>query len=212
MSDLNPNKAFIFRIVHRNNLPWIVSNGLHCRNSTVFDPRYVNIGNSDLISKRNFHPVPISPGGVLSDYVPFYFTPYSPMMLNIKTGYGGVTKRNNDEIIILVSSIYDLVTNKRKFMFTDRHAYLQAAQYYSAISDLDKVDWPLLQSKNFRKDADDPGKFERYQAEALVHNFLPCESLKGAACYNQAGKASVDALFAAAGKSLKVVVKPNWYF
>ena len=50
----------------------------------------------------------IPPGGTLSDYVPFYFTPFSIMMFNIKTGYGGITKRDNKDIIIFVSSIHKL--------------------------------------------------------------------------------------------------------
>ena len=61
--DLNPEKALIFRIVHRDNIPWILDHGLHCRNSTTFDPNYVDIGNVDLIAKRNGCPVPKPPGG-----------------------------------------------------------------------------------------------------------------------------------------------------
>jgi len=51
-SRLNPEKALIWRIVHRDNLPWILDNGLHCANSDVQSPHYVNIGNPDLIDKR----------------------------------------------------------------------------------------------------------------------------------------------------------------
>src|SRR5680860_1102219 len=107
-SDLNPQKALIFRIVHRETLRWILDNGLHCRNSDVIDPRYVGIGNPELIDKRSHRLVPCQPGGTLSDYIPFYFTPFSPMMLNIKTGYGGIQKRQNGEIVILVSSLHRL--------------------------------------------------------------------------------------------------------
>jgi hypothetical protein len=42
------------------------------------------------------------------------------------------------------------------------------AQYFTDLDDLAKVDWDLLNKKNFRHDPDDPGKKERYQAEALV--------------------------------------------
>ena len=82
--NLNPEKALIWRIVHRDNLSWILDNGLHCANSTVQSPNYINIGNSDLIDKRRHRRVPIPPGGTLSDYVPFYFTPFSVMMKNIQ--------------------------------------------------------------------------------------------------------------------------------
>ncbi|MGO4612234.1 DarT ssDNA thymidine ADP-ribosyltransferase family protein, partial [Variovorax sp. 2RAF20] len=67
----------IWRIVHRDNIPWILTNGLHCVNSKIRDPNYVNIGNVDLIDKRRHRIVPVEPGGTLTDYIPFYFTPFS---------------------------------------------------------------------------------------------------------------------------------------
>ena len=73
---LNPQKALIWRIVHRNNIPWILDNGLYCGNSQVQSPHWEAIGSSELILKRADHPVPISPSGRLNDYVPFYFTPF----------------------------------------------------------------------------------------------------------------------------------------
>lgn len=86
MSSLGPDKAFIFRITHIENVPWILQHGPHCRNASVCDPDYRDIGSPDLIAKRAQRQVPIPPGGTLSDYVPFYFTPHSPMLLNIKQG------------------------------------------------------------------------------------------------------------------------------
>ena len=85
--ELTLEKALIFRIVHRDNIPWILDNGLHCNNSKVRDPNFVEIGNKELISKRAKHPIVSQPGGMLSDYIPFYFTPFSPMLYNIKTGW-----------------------------------------------------------------------------------------------------------------------------
>jgi hypothetical protein len=71
---LNAGKALIFRIVHEANVPRILSNGCHCSN-TQYKANYVEIGNPELIQKRTGRVVPHGPGGTLSDYVPFYFTP-----------------------------------------------------------------------------------------------------------------------------------------
>ena len=165
--DLNPEKARIFRITHISNLKWILENGLHSSSSNTSDPNFVAIGHPDLIDKRSRRTLPQPFGGVLSDYVPFYFTPFSPMMLNIKTGRGGVTKRSNEEIVILVSSIHKLESLKTSYAFSDRHAYLQAAQFYNSSEHLGKIDWELLQRRDFKRDPNDPEKFERYEAEAL---------------------------------------------
>lgn len=87
---LNSDKALIWRIVHRDNLPWILDHGLHCGNGAALAPNWVSIGNPELIDKRATHPVPLPPGGFLNDYVPFYFTPFSVMMKNIHSGRSGV--------------------------------------------------------------------------------------------------------------------------
>ncbi|MDP4455878.1 DarT ssDNA thymidine ADP-ribosyltransferase family protein, partial [Escherichia coli] len=51
-ASLNPQKALIWRIVHRDNIPWILDNGLHCGNSLVQAENWINIGNPELIGKR----------------------------------------------------------------------------------------------------------------------------------------------------------------
>jgi ssDNA thymidine ADP-ribosyltransferase, DarT len=210
--DLTQQKALIFRIVHRDNIPWILDNGLHCRNSDVRDPNYVDIGNLDLISKRDKHPVPQPPGGTLSDYVPFYFTPFSPMMYNIKTGWGGIRKRENEEIVIMVSSLHRLNEKDARFLFTDRHAYLVAAQFYSDLARLDQIDWDMLQRRDFAYDPDDPSKKERYQAEVLVHKHLPVEALSGFVCYNDDALGIVTKALTARQQTAKVIKKSDWYF
>jgi hypothetical protein len=209
---LTPEKALIFRIVHRDNVPWILDNGLHCKNSKVLDPDFVEIGNPDLISKRGKHPVAPPPSGTLSDYIPFYFTPFSPMMYNIKTGWGGIRKRDNDEIVIIVSSLRGLHNRNILFLFTDRHAYLVMAQFYSDLARLDQIDWQMLQRRDFRDDPDDPSKKERYQAEVLVHKHLPVDALSGLVCYNDEVFKILTAALAKRNQTMKVVKKPDWYF
>ncbi len=202
--DLTPEKALIFRIVHRDNVPWILDKGLYCKNSKVLDPNYVEIGNLDLISKRDKHPVAPPPSG--------NFTPFSPMMYNIKTGWGGIRKRDNDEIVIMVSSLRTLQARNIPFLFTDRHAYLVAAQFYSDLARLDQIDWDMLQRRDFRNDPDDPSKKERYQAEALVHKYLPVDALSGFVCYNDDVLRSLNAALAEHKQTMKVVKKLDWYF
>ena len=69
MNALSPEKALVFRITHIANVPWILANGVHCQRSATQDPNFVEIGNPDLIGKRERWAVPVRPGGGLSDYV-----------------------------------------------------------------------------------------------------------------------------------------------
>lgn len=209
---LTPKKAFIFRITHRDNLPWIVANGLHCASSEHRDPKFVSIGNAELIGKRSTRAVPIPPGGTLSDYVPFYFTPRSPMLLNIKTGYNGIRQRRNEEIVILATSLPHLQENKKPFLFSDRHAYLAAARFTSDLDKLNAIDWIILQASDFKRDNDDLGKMERYQAEALVYRHVPFESILAVACFNDAAKDAVTEILDGSPLADKALKKPSWYF
>lgn len=210
--DLNPEKALIWRIIHRDNLPWILDNGLHCGNSAVKSPNWVNIGNPELIDRRSHHPVPLAPGGYLNDYVPFYFTPFSPMLLNIKTGRGGITQRSNEEIVIMVSTLRFVAEQGLCYLFTNSHAYYKWARFYSGLEDLDKIDWPLLQARNFSRDPDDPAKIERYQAEALIHNHLPVAGLIGIICYTDRVKQSIEREVQRRQLNLPVYARTGWYF
>lgn len=205
-------RALIFRITHVDNVPWLLANGVQCRSSRLVDPNYVNIGNLELIEKRQSRVVPIPPGGTLSDYVPFYFTPFSPMLYNIKTGHNGIVRRSMGDIVILCSSLPTLLAHGIRFVFSDRHAYLSLARFSSSLEDLDRIDWAGLQRRDFARDPENPEKFERYQAEALVSRQLPCNALDGIICSTDVRRAQTAAWVAAAGHSFEVLTRPDMFF
>ena len=207
---LNAEKALIWRIVHISNMASILDNGLYCR-SHINAPTLTSIGNQGLIDRRATHPVPISPFGFLNDYIPFYFTPFSPMLLNIKTGRG-VPQRPNEEIVILVSSLHHIQTLGLNFVFSNMHAYYQWANFYNNLNDLDQIDWPLLQNRDFKRDQNDPLKFERYQAEALIHQHCPLTALQGVLCYYEQVKSSLKDLMSERNINIPIYANPNWYF
>lgn len=206
--DLNQQKALIFRIVHRDNIGPVLRDGCHCRTTTA-GQKYVEIGNPDLIQKRVARTVPCSPGGTLSDYVPFYFTPYSPMLYNIKTGYNGIKQRPMRDIAILVSSLPHLQQCKIPFVFTDRHAYLKTAQFSNDLADLNWIIWSTLQARDFKRD--DVDKFEKYQAEALVYKHVPLAAVLGIVCYDDATKTDVETQAAQAGVTTRVLAQNKWF-
>lgn len=210
--ELTPEKALIFRITHINNVPWILKNGLHCKTAATSDPEFVGIGNRELIDRRASRSVSIEPRGTLADYIPFYFTPFSMMMYNITTGYGEVPRRQNAEVVILVSSLRGLAEKGVSAIYTDRHAYLRAANFFSSLEDLDKIDWPLLRRRDFRRDVDDPEKTDRYQAEALIFRHMPVQCIAGIVCHGKAEQRAVERSTEEAGVSLKVIARPSWYF
>jgi hypothetical protein len=210
--DLSPERGHLFRITHIDNLPWLLANGLPCATGPQAR-RFVAIGNPDLIERRVARVVPVPPGGTLADYVPFYFTPKSPMLMNIHTGYRGITQRGNDEIVILVTSIPTLITQGIPFLFTDRHAYMDLARFSADAGELPTmIDWEILRRHDFARSDDYPDKMDRYQAEALVHRHLPVEALRGIACDSATTQRRVETIVQDSGLALRVAVRTGWYF
>ena len=205
---LTQDRALIFRIVHKGNMPGLLALGCQCQSATTGPTRYHEIGNQDLIARRRLREVPCAPGGPLSDYVPFYFTPFTPMMLNIKTGWN-VPKRPLSEIVILVSSLHKLKEMNIEFIFSDRHAYLRTALFSKDLKDLHRIIWETLQVRDFRKGNIE--RSEKYQAEALVHRHFPMDALLGIICYNEEIKAEIQSEASKRGVLAKVIAQPEWY-
>jgi hypothetical protein len=212
LSFLNPKEALIFRITHRDNLPWILDNGLHAKSSQVLDPNFRRIGDLDLIDKRSRRPVPFGPGGTLSDYVPFYFTPRSMMAYNIHTGHRGIEYVPNDDLVIFVSSLFRVTEFGLPFVFTDQHAYRATSQYFADLNHLNAINWAILQNSDFKHDPDDPGKTDRYQAEALIWKHLPIDALLGICSNSSGGQQQIEKELTRRGLIVKAYAKEDWYF
>ena len=208
---LSAQKALVFRITHIDNVRWTIDNGLHCRNGKR-DTSFVTIGEPGIIDRRNGRRVPVGPGGTLSDYIPFYFTPFSPMAYNIKTGVG-VTAVASRDIVVFVASLRRLAEEPEvQFLYTDRHAVLEWAAFHESLDDLDCLDWPRLRNRDFKRDNNEPEKMERYQAEALVYRRLPLNLLQGIACWGPKEAGRIEALAEEAGVNVRVVQDSRVYF
>ncbi len=209
---LSPEKALIFRVTRIDNVPWALAHGLCASQHPKQDPGFVSIGLEGLIDARKRRNVPVEPGGTLADYVPFYFTPYSPMLYNVVTGRN-VVRQPREQLAVLVSSLHRVAELGCRFVVSDRHAYLNNARFINRVDQLiDWVPWALLRSRDFSHDPENPEKTERYQAEALVHWSLPAEALLGVVVYNEASRAQVLEQVDSLGLSIRVLAQPGWFF
>jgi hypothetical protein len=133
------------------------------------------------------------------------------MLLNITTGWGGIRKREKAEIVIMVASLHDLEKRNVPFLFTDRHAYLVAVQFYSDLERLDQIEWAMLQQRDFKNNQEDPSKKEKYQAEALIYKHLPVGGLLGLVSYSDEVRVSIEQALGKRAMTVKVIKKPDWY-
>lgn len=199
---------YAFRLTHIDNMQYIMSNGLVRASSPLRDENYVSIGDVQVIQVRKDRKYQ---GFQLSDFMPFYFGPRSPMLYVIQHGFNGVRKVKPEDIVYCVVRIEDIIKNDIDCVFTDGHALSALTTYFhkSELANLDdKVKYDDVYS-TYWNDEDDTDLKRRKEAELLVNDDLPAQYIRGLVVYNEKAKEHLISLGVAAEL---IVVMPGYYF
>jgi len=79
--------ASILHFAHGRNLPTVLAAGeLQCHRSAA---TVVDVADVSIKARRTTIAVGCGPGGVVGDYVPFYFAPRSPMLFRLHREHAG---------------------------------------------------------------------------------------------------------------------------
>lgn len=157
------SKIWLFRITHLLNLPHVLQNGLCPAASGNADPCFVPIGDQSLIGVRKELEVPIEPGGLFSEYVPFYLGARSPMLYKISKGGEGVGYKPQQEIVYLVVPLSCIKAGQLPYVFTDGHARAQVTRFYNDDSSFDNLDWEVIHARQWTNTEEDPDRKRRKQ-------------------------------------------------
>lgn len=202
----------IFRITHIDNLPFILEKGLRSSHSSIQDPNFKPIGFPSLIGYRDNREVPIKPKGTLGDYIPFYFWYRSPMLYVIYKGNDSeVIQTNQEDIIYLVSDFDILQKNKCQFLFTDRHAKLNYAEFYDNPEDIEKLNWDYIKTPKWGRQYGAERR-EIKQAECLVYRYMPKEAIIGIAVKSEKSQTQVEEWIKKYNIKIPVKIKSKFYF
>jgi hypothetical protein len=213
MPGQQPNIVRVFRIVHIENVEYLLTHGMFYRNDPQADPNYINIGDSTLISQRNDYPVGINPpNGNLGEYVPFYFGPLSPMLLNIKTGYRGIAQRPQTDIVYIVCNVGSITEHCPEWCFTDGHAKNSITEFFNDLGNLGEVDWNMVCERHWRNTEDDYDRMRRKQAEFLVKHHVPVTCICNIVVQNDVGRTFIEKVLTRLGLEIPVLVNPNNQF
>ena len=115
----------IHRLIHLENLRVCLQRGgLHAPKHTPNDGlSYKTIHNIDIQLVRHEKNIPCGPGGVIHDYVSFYFGPRSPMLYQLHTGMVNGYSEGQESLIYLVSNAQAVAKNGAGFAFSDCSEY-----------------------------------------------------------------------------------------
>jgi hypothetical protein len=208
-----PSPIYLYRIIHISNLEYILShNLLTSPNHEAADPNYEGIGDNSLIEYRNAARIPIAPGGTFRDYVSFYFGKRSPMLYNISHGFNEVRKRNQENIIYLVTTFENIVETGLRYVYFDGHGYHRLSQLFNSEHGLINIDWKTINADRWNDTEDDPDRKRRKQAEFLVYQAVPLGIINFLVTFNDNAKNMVIELLINFDHTIQVAVRPNWYY
>jgi hypothetical protein len=212
----------IYHITHIENLASIIrTQGLWCDTERLRQGfASIGIAHQTLKDRRARTAVrrpdgtSIAAGGMLSDYVPFYFANRSPMLYSIKTGHVVGYDGGQSGVIYLVTSVEQVMMGDRLWCFTDGHAVEALTKFFDCVDALNNVDWVVVEDWSWRNTDADPDRKRRKQAEFLVHGSAPWGWIEQIGVYNGSVQRAVQNVLTAEQPSYQppVNVQTKWYY
>lgn len=195
-------------MTHIDNIPYLLKTGFVHPDSEKANPNYIHIGNPSIIEirKKELHHE-----YRLSDYIPFYLGPHTPMLLNIQTGWNGVTKYSPKDIVYCAIKIKTVIGQGWECIFTDGHAVTEITSFFTKdkLPDIDKFVSVEDVFAKYWKDDNDLDLPRRKQAELLIKNEIPAQHISGFFVYNEDSKQNLISM----GVDEKhICVAPEYYF
>jgi len=181
---------YIYRIVHIENIPLLMKDGIVAPPMRKAEVPYVPIGNTDLVAKRNDDEVTTIHGTTfkVGEFVPFYFFARMPMLYNIQHGYG-VSRVNAENIVHVVVPILSVIRSGVPYFFSDGHALNRNLVKFYEAQDLTKIDELLDRESILSNDwGNDYLIGIRKQAEFFVGGVVAPSDIYRLICYNESAK------------------------
>ena len=199
----------IYHFTHISNLSSLISSGgVICKNgvdsSSII---YRSAAYDSVQGHREIFKVPVSPGGLIHDYVPFYFNSRSPMLFAVHRG--NIPGVSMSEVVFFKTTAQTIEGAGKLFVFTDGHGIMDLTDYYNNLNELSEVPWDVVNAKYWTNFVD--GRRLR-QSEFLVHSKLNWELIETIGVYNQTMKDRVEGLIQHLVHKPSVEIKLSWYF
>lgn len=210
----------IYRILHIDNIPHILANGITHKDSPKANPNFVQIGDVSLINNRNTRKVIVENGDhskiiekiTLGDFMPFYFGVKMPMLYVIIQGGNFVEKAVKAEDIIYVAcSVESIVNSDLVYYFSDGHATDSFTSFFNKnkITDLPEIiDWAAVQT-SYWGGQENLNLKRKKQAEFLVKGDIPSNFIVGYGCFDDPSKLKLIS-FGIDRQLIKII--PNAYY
>lgn len=187
--NLHKNRYF-YHFTHIDNLESIIkSEGLLSTNEKKkLGINHHDIANEIIQKRRDEMMVTVEPYGTVHDYVPFYFSSKSIMLLSLINE----KKVDQEDIIFLAVSIDRIMENNVVFTSASANT-VDPPQFFNHPDNLDELNWKCIDSQAWNESSDE----EKHQrmAEVLIKDRVPLDWIDGFIVYDESTKQKVIELY-----------------
>ena len=209
-----PLEPKIYHIVHIDNLQSILERGGLLSDAEVRRQNIAGtgIGDPDIKGVRLTRRLLSHDGLTVGECVPFYFCPRSVLLFLNYTGSNlNVPNRGGQSRIIhLEADLHQAIAwagqEEKRWAFTTSNAATRAANDYSDLRHLDKIDWGVVQSKRWA------GRGDVKMAEFLVEESFPWHLFRRIGVHNEGVADRVSAILAGNLNNPVVEIRRGWYY
>lgn len=134
------------------------------------------------------------------------------MLLNIKTGYRGITRRQQSDIVYIVCKATDIINQCNEWCFTDGHAKTAITEFYNSMDSIGEVDWDIVAARYWNNTEEDFDRMRRKQAEFLVKDTVPVSCISDIGVYNEEKRILVQEIIDSLDLNIPVRVKTQYYY
>lgn len=191
---------YIFHFTDVHNLESIIKNGLLCTNvKNEKGIQHKNIANMTIQERRANMDVPVGPGGKVHDYVPFYFSSMSPMLLTL------LNQKNVDQQHIIYFCVKIERLEKDDAVFTNASANtVEPPTFFDDVVNLNHLDWEAIDKRSWGVASDE----ERHKkmAEALIHEKVEISDIDAILVFNEGIKKGVEQVFKESGVKAPAII------
>lgn len=134
------------------------------------------------------------------------------MLYSIHQGYVAGCPDGQTPILHLVTTAEKVAATGIEFCFSDGHAAVRYSDFYNSLTDLNQIDWAIMQEQYWGDTDEDGDRKRRRQAEFLVYQRVPWTLFIGIGVINVDIQQQTEKILQNMNLSAPVKIKCDWYY
>lgn len=175
-----------------DNLPGIIQGGLLSPNEQRRQQiTHRSIAEQGIQARRARMRVPCGPGGVVHDYVPFYFTSLSPMLQAV------INAKNVDQYDLIHLAVSVTLLQRPDVVFTNAAANAtEPPLFFDDPESLNRLRWDIIDSQKWKWST---AEKQLRMAEMLIYRSISLADVSHIIVWNKKMKSEVEDIFSSSG-------------